>query len=332
MPRQPAQSASVVGALGFSRRVERDYQRLLAQSGRELVSVADSMLRDPEQLLHDLRPLLTAGIVRIEDSRVYVATPAESVALLLRQTAAAAASATTTLEDLARAIPHLAAPAVRPKPGEVVDVTPIDGEISSGGSPVPLLRALITEGAGDLLWLRPDLFPKPREDAMAGVVAEVVAQGRASRAIYPYRAWNDHREAIEHRAEVGEQIRLLPTLPSRLLIIGATHAILPEPLGFVDEPRSLVRQAGLVHALTLWFEALWEQARPLPDQEAPGTGAELNRFVIRELARGARDEQIARTLGISLRTVRRRVAALMTELGADSRFAAGVEAARRGWV
>ena len=43
-------------------------------------------------------------------------------------------------------------------------------------------------------------------------------------------------------------------------------------------------------------------------------------------------EQVARTLGLSLRTVRRRVAALMTELGADSRFQAGVEAARRGWL
>jgi hypothetical protein len=30
--------------------------------------------------------------------------------------------------------------------------------------------------------------------------------------------------------------------------------------------------------------------------------------------------------------VRRRVADLMTELGADTRFQAGVEAARRGWI
>ena len=47
---------------------------------------------------------------------------------------------------------------------------------------------------------------------------------------------------------------------------------------------------------------------------------------------GAKDEQIARTLGLSLRTVRRRVADLMIELGVDTRFQAGVEAARRGWL
>jgi DNA-binding NarL/FixJ family response regulator len=35
---------------------------------------------------------------------------------------------------------------------------------------------------------------------------------------------------------------------------------------------------------------------------------------------------------MSLRTVRRRVAEVMAELGADSRFQAGVEATRRGWL
>jgi DNA-binding NarL/FixJ family response regulator len=47
---------------------------------------------------------------------------------------------------------------------------------------------------------------------------------------------------------------------------------------------------------------------------------------------GATDEVIARKLGIGLRTVRRRIASLMTELGVDTRFQAGVEAVRRGWL
>ncbi len=333
MPLVPAQSPSIMAALGFSRRVERDYERLLGQSGRELVSVADSLLRSPDQLLRDIRPLAEVGIVRVEGSRVLVATPAEAVALLLRETATAALLITSRVEGVARALPHLAAPAARPKPGEVSDVQQLDGEISSGGNPVPLLHALITESAGDLLWLRPDQFRKPREDAMAVVVGDAVKQGRASRAIYPVRAWTEARPTLELRASVGEQIRLLPELPTRMFIIGATHAVLPEPLGFVDEPRSLIRQPGLVHALSLWFEALWERASPLPDQGAGrGEGPQLRRFLLDQLAHGAKDEQIARTLGISLRTVRRRVAAIMAELGVDSRFQAGVEAARRGWL
>jgi len=59
---------------------------------------------------------------------------------------------------------------------------------------------------------------------------------------------------------------------------------------------------------------------------------DLRRFLLQELAAGARDEQIARSLGLSLRTVRRRVADLLIERGVDTRFQAGVEAVRRGWL
>jgi DNA-binding NarL/FixJ family response regulator len=54
------------------------------------------------------------------------------------------------------------------------------------------------------------------------------------------------------------------------------------------------------------------------------------RLILELLMLGTKDESIARQLGISLRTVRRRVAGLMDELGATTRFQAGLEAARRG--
>jgi DNA-binding NarL/FixJ family response regulator len=50
------------------------------------------------------------------------------------------------------------------------------------------------------------------------------------------------------------------------------------------------------------------------------------------LALGGKDEAVARHLGVSLRTVRRRVADLLEELGATTRFQAGMEAVRRGWI
>ena len=55
-------------------------------------------------------------------------------------------------------------------------------------------------------------------------------------------------------------------------------------------------------------------------------------FAINQHELGTRVEEICRKLGIGLRTVRRRVAELMTELGVDTRFQAGVEAVRRGWL
>jgi DNA-binding NarL/FixJ family response regulator len=54
--------------------------------------------------------------------------------------------------------------------------------------------------------------------------------------------------------------------------------------------------------------------------------------VLRLAAQGMCDESIARQLGVSVRTVRARFADAMAELGTQSRFHAGVEATRRGWL
>jgi hypothetical protein len=128
----------------------------------------------------------------------------------------------------------------------------------------------------------------------------------------------------------GEEVRVIDAMPTRLFVISGTHAVVPEPLGFADEPRLLVRQGALVDALTLLFELYWERSVAVPDTARPRIDERV--FLVRQLASGAKDEQIARTLGLSLRTVRRRVADLMIELGVDTRFQAGAEAVRRGWL
>ncbi|MET7766692.1 helix-turn-helix domain-containing protein [Streptomyces sp. NPDC005336] len=54
--------------------------------------------------------------------------------------------------------------------------------------------------------------------------------------------------------------------------------------------------------------------------------------LLRMLAAGMTDEAIGRKLGVHVRTVRRRVSDLAAALGADSRFQAGVNAERAGWL
>ncbi len=322
----------MITALGFTASVDRAYQRVRTQSGRELIWVASALRSTPERLLVELGPLLDAGIVRVEGSRVFVDSPAEALVRMASRHADVAAAAGEGLASLAAAIPFLTASAARPAPGEVQDIEPLDGEVSSGGEPVGLIAALFAQSKGDILWLRPDQWRIPREDLMLKVVADLIAQGRRSRAIYPARALHEARETLLARAQVGEQIRILPDLPTRMFIIGTTHAVLPEPLGFADEPRSLIRQRGLVEALTLLFELMWDRASPVPELDLGAARPDLRRLLLMQLAEGAKDEQIARTLGISLRTVRRRISDLLIELGVDSRFQAGVEAVRRGWL
>ena len=324
--------ASLLSALGLAREEERLYQRLLPLSGSPVSSVVAALDIDEEAFSLLLEPLATRGIARVVGGSVHVQSLTEVVAGQVLREADVADRSRRRLMELSSAIPFLTAAVTRPLPGEVEEMGLVDGEVSRGGNPLQLLTSLIGESRGDLMWFRPDAWRMPRESAVAKVVADAIASGRRSRAIYPVRALHEAPEALRARAQAGEQIRVIADLPTRLIVIGSTHAVLPEPLGMADEPRLLVRQRGIVEALALLFELMWDQAAAVPDLDLGEARPELRRFLLQQLAAGAKDEQIARTLGLSLRTVRRRVAGLLIDLGVDSRFQAGVEAVRRGWL
>ncbi|MDF1605102.1 helix-turn-helix transcriptional regulator [Nocardioides sp. YIM 152315] len=323
-------SGTLLTALGYPAELDRLYQRLRPQSGRTLDRVAADMLRSPEELLEEVALLVEAGIVALVDARLQVLTPVEALRGAVEAQVAHAGRTQRLLAGVGQAIDVLA---VEQQLSISADAStePVRGEVWVGGDAFERVRSMVLDNQGDLAWLRPDQWRGPREDRMIGLVAEAVAGGRASRAIYPVRALHDAPDVLAARRRAGEQVRVLPELPTRLLVVGDSHAVVPEPLGLADLPLSIVQQRGVVEALRTWFDELWGRAA-VPTLGGVEPLVDLRRFLLEQLAAGAHDEQIARKLGISLRTVRRRVAGLMTELGADSRFQAGVEAARRGWV
>ena len=58
----------------------------------------------------------------------------------------------------------------------------------------------------------------------------------------------------------------------------------------------------------------------------------MRHAILSMLAVGSKDEAIARKLDVSTRTVRRAVAAMMDECGAENRFQLAVAAVRLGWL
>ena len=325
-------AGSVLTTLGLGLDEERQYQQVLPLTGGSAGDVAAVLGTTEAALPERLEPLLERGLVSLEGGRLVVLTLPALVAHLIEEQAESAAQSRTRLHELSQAIPYLVASSFQPGPGQMQDLGSLDGELSAGGNALALLTDLIETSKGDLLWWRPDAWRMPRESAISVVVGRAVASGRRSRAIYPLRALHEAPEVLQARARQGEQVRVIDEMPTRMLVIRGTHAVLPEPLGFADEPRLLVRQPALVGALTLLFEAYWDQASALPDLDARRPRVDIRGSLLRQLAAGAKDEQIARTLGLSLRTVRRRVAELLIELGVDTRFQAGVEAVRRGWL
>lgn len=326
----PISSEPLLRALGLDRRTGGLYQRALRQSGATLAELAAASDMAPEDLRERLAPLMDAGLVQLDADRVLVQTPAEALGRMLAESAACAARAQQQLEELASAVPHLEA--LSPRTITLSDREPIDAEIGYGGGVIEELRSSVANSTGDMLWLRPDQWSLASEEEMATIVGEAVASGRRSRAILPIRALTEAPHMVAHRTGIGEEIRVMPELPTRLAVIGADFAMLAEPLGYAAAPRAVVREPALVEALTLLFDQMWDRAAPLAAGELAPSPDHQRRFLLEQLAAGAQDEQIARRLSVSLRTVRRRVAELLAELGAESRFQAGVEAARRGWL
>ncbi|MFC7549324.1 TrmB family transcriptional regulator [Plantactinospora sp. GCM10030261] len=141
-------------------------------------------------------------------------------------------------------------------------------------------------------------------------------------------------DEIDRLTAHGEQARVLPGLPIKLAIQDRRLALMPLTLDMSTVRAVLVRRSTLLDALIEAFESYWRQALPLrivTGEPADAVDAD-DRILLRMLVSGLKDEAIARQLGCSLRTMRRRIRRLLDILGAENRFQAGVQASRRGWI
>ncbi|MBB5870389.1 DNA-binding MarR family transcriptional regulator/DNA-binding CsgD family transcriptional regulator [Allocatelliglobosispora scoriae] len=165
------------------------------------------------------------------------------------------------------------------------------------------------------------------------VEATALTRGVKYRAVYAPEAleWpgvlGDIRELVKH----GEQARVLPGLRIKLAISDRRLALMPLSLDLTDVRAAVIRPSALLDGLIDFWEMCWQQAIPL---EAPADDplADDDRDLLTLLVSGLKDEAIARQLGWSVRTMRRRISRLHELLGADNRFQAGVIATRRGLI
>lgn len=164
----------------------------------------------------------------------------------------------------------------------------------------------------------------------------LIERGLKMRTVY-LQSMTASRQAMEYAAamhRLGCEVRATPTLPMRLLILDQEIAIMPMDPENPTAGALIHRSPAVVAVALALFDSYWSRATELfdPDErdDTPLTPHEAE--VLRLLAGGAKDEQVARLLGISLRTARRITANLSERLDAASRFELGVAAAKRGWV
>ncbi|HEX4061052.1 MAG TPA: helix-turn-helix domain-containing protein [Streptosporangiaceae bacterium] len=167
-----------------------------------------------------------------------------------------------------------------------------------------------------------------------------LAAGVAFRAVYAQAGLElpGRLRAMQRLIQDGEQARVTFDLPVKMFL--ADNAIGLIPLERPDRADSadsalVIHSSSLLDTLSALFELVWAAAVPVTfgvDDRRAEPDDDERRTLLGLLAAGLTDEAIGRQLGWHPRTVQRHVRRLMTELGAQTRFQAGLQAAHRGWL
>ncbi|MFV2117768.1 helix-turn-helix transcriptional regulator [Streptomyces sp. Act-28] len=178
--------------------------------------------------------------------------------------------------------------------------------------------------------------PADNRAASRPVAQRLIDRGIRARTVYQDSIRNDPasvRHAEWHMAH-GNQIRTAAALPMRMHIVDSAVALVPLDPEDSSRGAAVIRERGAVAAFMALYEAVWAIARPLGDPPPRGLADpdSTHRELLRLLAQGCTDEAAARRLGVSLRTERRLISELMTQLGVRSRFQLGHRAMECGYL
>lgn len=316
--------------LGLAGGDELLYRAVLRRPGASARELADTVGQLLPQVRTALNRLAAMRLVQRSPGRpvTFLATPPDiAITALVNERQ-------TELEQARLALPELVAQyqqaTATTRPGSLLEVFT--------GPSIGYKRFLDIQAAATTELL---IFDRVSDRQVTGEVeveaeAPVLDRGVHCRGIYEASSLDipGRLPHIRRLATMGERSRVAPRLPMKMVICDRRLAMLP--LSATDETATesvlLVGRSALLDALVEIFEAYWQSSVPI-SSGAPRAASKLpsgQYDVLQLLATGLKDEAIARQLGTSMRTTRRRIAALLATLGVATRFQAGVEAARRG--
>ncbi|MPY58084.1 helix-turn-helix domain-containing protein [Streptomyces spongiae] len=204
-------------------------------------------------------------------------------------------------------------------------------EILAGAQAEELMRDTLAGCVKELLVAR--TAPESTEGA-AHRVTDLLQRGIAVRALFHHtgRTAPSMRDYARTVTDRGARLRTVEQVPGEFTVVDRRLVL----LGHIPGRTSLISERSMVDIFTRVFEHLWEGGWALPavttrhSDPARPAEADPRPAILRLLSEGATDEQVARSLGLSLRTCRRRIADVMSQIGAVGRFQAGVLTARYG--
>ncbi|HWD79803.1 MAG TPA: helix-turn-helix domain-containing protein [Kribbella sp.] len=312
---------------------EHTYRLLVGLSAARAAELAEVAELAPQEAADVLQRLQAKGLVSVQEADEPVFRPlppdvAFGTTLLRRQESLEAARQT-----VASLSEEFRASASRRDAHHLVEV------IIGAGTLRERLRDLQNSAREEILW-----FCRANPLAMQGADNTeeygALSRGVRYRAIYE-RALVETPGELDSIAEGvgwGEEARVVPTLPVRLAIVDRSTAICPlvrddETVG--EPSAAIINQGQLLDALLALFESYWEFATPVrlqPGTPTPEGLDDAERLLLSLLVGGVPDKSIATQLGISRRTVQRRLDRLMALAGVDTRTGLAFQAAKRNWL
>lgn len=328
-------------AVGLTETEESVYRLLVTTPTAAADEISERAGLSPHETERALASLTDKGLASWTDRtpRSFVAAPPD-VALLphLQRRSDALDEARAAVTDLVETYRRTRR---RSDPDQLIEV------ITGAEALRQQLRQIQDNTRHEMLW-----FCKAQYVAMPSgsnkAEFDALARGVRYRVLYE-RAFFDDAGAVDNVVEgvrAGEIARAVPHLPLRLAVADRSIAICPlvpgGPGGSSEEPTTaLVRGSSLLEALVALFERYWEDAVPLDvsasgevsgtDGTAPGQLlSATDRQLLSLLVAGVADKAIASQMGLSRRTVQRRIQGMMTAVGATTRMQLAWQAARRG--
>ncbi|MEU1184146.1 helix-turn-helix transcriptional regulator [Streptomyces sp. NPDC005820] len=323
----PTPAASPWAAVGVSAFEETVYRAILHQPDAGAAGWALLTGASPRRVREACERLLVLGLLQPPDSMggLRAVDPRVAIRALIRRRETESELIAATAEEMATAYE---AGLLREEPSRLVEVASGEGAIAAR------LEELYARAEHEVcLFDTPPYLapPAPQVDLQA----DLLRRGIVSRGVYAATALEDPKVLSRawRMAELGERARVLPVVPMKLLVVDGCRAMLPLTSSAAGGYCAVVIwHSAVTEALQKLFEMAWQQATPLGRPVEDSELSEGERTLARLLAAGMKDEAVARHLGVSLRTLRRRVSELQERLGAASRFQLGMRAAQRGWV
>ncbi|MFC8851093.1 MULTISPECIES: helix-turn-helix domain-containing protein [unclassified Micromonospora] len=321
----------MLGAFGLDEHDERVYLALVADGPATVGELARRLTLGPAVADRAVRTLERHGLVHTADDRVDATPPELAVDSLLIQRMRELQEARTELRDWLQ----------RQRSAQ-----PEHQGVQFVVGPAAITQAFdrFLHGAQEevLGFERPPYTASSQDNPTE---LELLARGVRFRVVYDRRALErpDAAGHVGRFVAAGEQARVALDVPAKLAVADRRVALLsfPRPDDTVDPWALVVRGEAWVQVLVALFTEVWERATPLRLAPAADVLADLDRAtmptptdrrLLSLMMGGLPDKAVASQVGMSVRTVQRRLRQLMDATGSATRMQLGWFVARNEWL